>query len=34
MLTTTGITSHIDKRKITLIILGITALTAALARIS
>jgi hypothetical protein len=34
MLTTTGKASHMDKREITLIVLGITALVAALAGIS
>jgi hypothetical protein len=34
MLTTTGITSHRDKREITLIALGITALITALVGIS
>jgi hypothetical protein len=34
MLTTTGTTSHRDKREVTLIVLGITALISTLARIS
>jgi hypothetical protein len=34
VLTTTGTTSHRDRREITLTVLGITALIAALARIS
>jgi hypothetical protein len=34
MLTTTGTASHRDKREVTLIVLGITALVAALAGIS
>jgi hypothetical protein len=34
MLTTTGTASHRDKREVTLIVLGITALVTALAEIS